>query len=174
MKLLTENEIEEMGCSYAHTQLDEDLSISGSNSASLVARKMRESYEKGAQDTQKLLLESASEGFEEWIYQAPDKCDLREFEKPNHNFFVAQEAWQASRLSTTKEIMSRAKLIEVNREDVLPVAQEAAHYNWLDDQNEKLQKENEDLKLQLEMYKRMISIAEKEFKISIVKKSDTK
>lgn len=37
-----------------------------------------------------------------------------------------------------------------------------------------LEKENEDLKLQLEMYKRMISIAEKEFKISIVKKSDTK
>jgi transposase-like protein len=37
-----------------------------------------------------------------------------------------------------------------------------------------LEKENEDLKLQLEMYKRMISIAEKEFKISILKKSDTK
>lgn len=37
-----------------------------------------------------------------------------------------------------------------------------------------LEKENEDLKLQLEMYKRMISLAEKEFKISIVKKSDTK
>ncbi len=37
-----------------------------------------------------------------------------------------------------------------------------------------LEKENEDLKLQLEMYKRMISHAEKEFKISIVKKSDTK
>ena len=37
-----------------------------------------------------------------------------------------------------------------------------------------LEKENEDLKLQLEMYKRMISKDEKEFKISIVKKSDTK
>lgn len=37
-----------------------------------------------------------------------------------------------------------------------------------------LEKENEDLKLQLEMYKRMISLAEKEFKISIVKKSGTK
>jgi hypothetical protein len=37
-----------------------------------------------------------------------------------------------------------------------------------------LEKENQDLKLQLEMYKRMIEIAEKEFKISIVKKSDTK
>lgn len=37
-----------------------------------------------------------------------------------------------------------------------------------------LEKENEDLKLLLEMYKRMIAIAEKEFKISIVKKSDTK
>lgn len=37
-----------------------------------------------------------------------------------------------------------------------------------------LEKENEDLKLQLEIYKRMIEIAEKEFKISIVKKSDTK
>lgn len=37
-----------------------------------------------------------------------------------------------------------------------------------------LEKENQELKLQLEMYKRMISIAEKEFKISIVKKSDTK
>ena len=37
-----------------------------------------------------------------------------------------------------------------------------------------LEKENEDLKLQLEMYRRMISIAEKEFKIPIVKKSDTK
>ena len=37
-----------------------------------------------------------------------------------------------------------------------------------------LEKENEDLKLQLEMYKRIISLAEKEFKISIVKKSDTK
>jgi transposase len=37
-----------------------------------------------------------------------------------------------------------------------------------------LEKQNEDLKLQLEMYKRMIEIAEKEFKISIVKKSDTK
>lgn len=37
-----------------------------------------------------------------------------------------------------------------------------------------LEKENEDLKLQLEMYKRMIEIAEKEFKIPIVKKSGTK
>ena len=37
-----------------------------------------------------------------------------------------------------------------------------------------LEKENEELKLQLEMYKRMISLAEKEFKISIIKKSDTK
>lgn len=37
-----------------------------------------------------------------------------------------------------------------------------------------LEKENEDLKLQVEMYKRMISIAEKEFKISIEKKSGTK
>ena len=37
-----------------------------------------------------------------------------------------------------------------------------------------LEKENEDLKLQLEMYKGIISLAEKEFKISIVKKSDTK
>lgn len=36
------------------------------------------------------------------------------------------------------------------------------------------EKEIEDLKLQLEMYKRMITIAEKEFKISIVKKSNTK
>lgn len=35
-------------------------------------------------------------------------------------------------------------------------------------------KEIEDLKLRLEMYKRMISLAEKEFKISIIKKSDTK
>lgn len=40
--------------------------------------------------------------------------------------------------------------------------------------NKSLEKENEDLKLQLEMYRRMISIAEKEFKIPIVKKSDTK
>lgn len=37
-----------------------------------------------------------------------------------------------------------------------------------------LEKENQDLKLQLEMYKRMIELAEKEFKIPIVKKSDTK
>lgn len=37
-----------------------------------------------------------------------------------------------------------------------------------------LEKENKDLKLELEMYKRMIEIAEKEFKIPIVKKSDTK
>lgn len=43
-----------------------------------------------------------------------------------------------------------------------------------EDSPKKLEKENEDLKLQLEMYKRMIEIAEKEFKISIVKKSDTK
>lgn len=40
--------------------------------------------------------------------------------------------------------------------------------------NKSLENENEDLKLQLEMYKRMIVIAEKEFKIAIVKKSDTK
>lgn len=40
--------------------------------------------------------------------------------------------------------------------------------------NKSLEKENEDLKLQLEMYKRIIAIAEKELKISIVKKSDTK
>ncbi len=37
-----------------------------------------------------------------------------------------------------------------------------------------LKKENEDLKLQLQMYKRMIEIAEKEFDIPIIKKSDTK
>lgn len=43
-----------------------------------------------------------------------------------------------------------------------------------EDKPKKLEKENEDLKLQVEMYKRMIEIAEKEFKISIVKKSDTK
>jgi transposase-like protein len=42
------------------------------------------------------------------------------------------------------------------------------------EENKSLEKENEDLKLQLEMYKRMISIAEKEYKISIEKKSDTK
>ncbi len=36
------------------------------------------------------------------------------------------------------------------------------------------EKENEDLKIQLAMYKRMIEIAEEEFKIPIVKKSDTK
>lgn len=36
-----------------------------------------------------------------------------------------------------------------------------------------LEKENED-KLQVEMYKRIISLAEKEFKISIVKKSGNK
>lgn len=42
------------------------------------------------------------------------------------------------------------------------------------DTSKNLEKENEDLKLQLEMYKRMISIAEKEFKISIVKKLGTK
>lgn len=37
-----------------------------------------------------------------------------------------------------------------------------------------VEKENEDLKLQLQMYKRMIEIAEKEFNIAIVKKSDSK
>jgi len=36
-----------------------------------------------------------------------------------------------------------------------------------------LEKENEDLRLQLEMYKRMIALAEKEYKISIEKKPDT-
>ena len=42
------------------------------------------------------------------------------------------------------------------------------------EENKSLEKENEDLKLQLEMYKRMIAIAEKEYKISIEKKPDTK
>lgn len=42
------------------------------------------------------------------------------------------------------------------------------------DTSKSLERENQDLKLQLEMYKRMIEIAEKEFKIPIVKKSDTK
>ena len=37
-----------------------------------------------------------------------------------------------------------------------------------------LENQNKDLKLELEMYKRMIEIAEKEFKIPIVKKPDTK
>lgn len=37
-----------------------------------------------------------------------------------------------------------------------------------------LEKENEDLRLQLEMYKRMIALAEKEYKIAIEKKPDTK
>lgn len=37
-----------------------------------------------------------------------------------------------------------------------------------------LEKETEDLKLQVEMYKRIFSLAEKEFKISIVKKSGNK
>lgn len=40
--------------------------------------------------------------------------------------------------------------------------------------NKNLERENKDLKLQLEMYKRMIAIAEKEHNISIEKKPDTK
>lgn len=35
--------------------------------------------------------------------------------------------------------LTRADLIQTNREDVLPAIQEATHYNWLDDQNEKLE-----------------------------------
>lgn len=32
-----------------------------------------------------------------------------------------------------EQVIDRAELIQTNREDVLPAAQEAAHYTWLDD-----------------------------------------
>jgi peptidoglycan hydrolase CwlO-like protein len=32
-----------------------------------------------------------------------------------------------------QEVLDRADLMQTNREDVLPAAQEAAHYTWLDD-----------------------------------------
>jgi len=32
-----------------------------------------------------------------------------------------------------EQVIDRADLIQTNREDVLPAAQEAAHYTWLDD-----------------------------------------
>lgn len=60
-------------------------------------------FKKGYSQAQKDLLESASKGFEGWIYKTPNKCDLRDFEKPNHNYFVARESWNACELKNKSE-----------------------------------------------------------------------
>ena len=41
--------------------------------------------------------------------------------------------------------LERAELIHSNREDVLPAAQEAAHYNWLDDKIRQVEQHNANL-----------------------------
>lgn len=47
-----------------------------------------------------------------------------------------------------QEVLDRADLIQTNREDVLPAAQEAAHYTWLDDKIREV--EHHSMNLQLE------------------------
>ena len=49
-----------------------------------------------------------------------------------------------------QEILDRADLIQTNREDVLPAAQEAAHYTWLDDKIREVEHHNMNLHIEVD------------------------
>lgn len=49
-----------------------------------------------------------------------------------------------------EQVIDRAELIQTNREDVLPAAQEAAHYTWLDGRVQFLEDRNLTLRSKLE------------------------
>ena len=67
----------------------------------------KDGYKSGYHQAQQDLLSQASENFNQWIYKYPDKCDLRDFEKPNHNYFVAEETWQACSISHAKKMQEK-------------------------------------------------------------------
>ena len=52
---------------------------------------------------------------------------------------IQEKDEEIARLKEEIRNLTRADLIQTNREDVLPAIQEATHYNWLDDKNEKLE-----------------------------------
>ena len=153
MKLLTEKEIEEIAKNIA---IKNDLAclipISGSGVSchehTLCDHEVIELVQNSTQGTQKLLLESASENFNQWIYKYPDKCDLRDFEKPNHNYFVAKEGWQACSLSHAKKMQEKdAEIAELKyyKEQWQSIAGKANLKNLIETAD-KLKKENEELK----------------------------
>ena len=121
MKLKTEQEVESLA-DAKHRQLN-------------ITRKVwtfKDGFAQGYTQAQQDLVASASEGFEEWVYKYPDKCDLRDFEKPNHNYFVAEEAWQAAKLST----LARIKTLK---------QRELGYQYDLREANEKMQEKDEEI-----------------------------
>lgn len=133
MKILTEKEIKE-------SSLERFPVVIGQPTNDL-----RFGYIEGARWAQQDILSQASEGFEEWVYKYPDKCDLRDFEKPNHNYFVAKESWRASRLSMAKENEALKKENEELKKENKFQVDVMCDMGEVVLENEKLQKENEEL-----------------------------
>lgn len=108
--------------------------------------------------TDEQLEKQTGEGFEEWIYKYPDKCDIREFEKPNHNYYVSKESWQASRLPLMKKIDEMEKEMQSM----------ADSFNFESSTNaqevSELQKENEELRESLKQMCYCVKIFAKELR----------
>jgi len=61
----------------------------------------------------------------------------------------------------TQEVLDRADLIQTNREDVLPAAQEAAHYTWLDDKIREVEQHNMNLQMEVDQLRQALKFTTK-------------
>lgn len=125
MKLRTQKEIEDMASNTS-------LHLVTNPTKATVADAWEEGYKQAEQD----LLESASEGFEEWL---KNSLGMDILTNDNMTEYVnAKKAWQAAKLSSAKEL----KKLEDDWE-------KAATQNYSDKTTiEDLQKENEELRKQ--------------------------
>jgi len=60
-----------------------------------------------------------------------------------------------------QEVLDRADLIQTNREDVLPAAQEAAHYTWLDDKIREVEHHNMNLQIEVDKLRQALKFTTK-------------
>lgn len=104
----TKEQIEEMAKKYTHKQLGEDLSISGNNDSSLVARKINQAFIESATQMQSDLLAEASEGFTDfWTKQRGDMVGEPSIKVSYTDFQLQEwerEAYEAGALSKMKEV----------------------------------------------------------------------
>lgn len=60
-----------------------------------------------------------------------------------------------------EQVIDRADLIQTNREDVLPAAQEAAHYTWLDDKIREVEHHNMNLQIEVDKLRQALRFTTK-------------
>lgn len=60
-----------------------------------------------------------------------------------------------------EQVIDRADLIQTNREDVLPAAQEAAHYTWLDDKIREVEHHNMNLQIEVDKLRQALKFTTK-------------